>query len=191
MSESLLNYVLKNASCTRCLEKVGNIAHLHTCERAAKTDSQWSSAPNRMCYVPSEQADEFPKLWSKERARQRSFDRTSKLRKIPLPPEGILFQLKAQQENRCYYCFNEFDTNSSIFKPHLDHFVSVANGGSNSIFNLVYACARCNREKFGQDGEQFIDKMMPTRLFPRDLREKITKMRESVRKWKEQAFKNM
>lgn len=242
MSESLLKYVLENASCSRCLEQINNVSHLHTCKRTAKSDFQWSSPSGRMFYVPTGQAKHFRKLWNREATRLRSLERASKLRKIPRPPDEILLELKNQQGNRCYYCFNEFETNSSTRNPHLDHFVSVAKGGNNSIFNLVYACARCNREKCSEDGEAFIktlsipgipaterlammekllkdhhrampnlnspehgawayeamkllqqkqriereSKKMPIGSFRGDAPRNISKMRESVREWKEQ-----
>jgi 5-methylcytosine-specific restriction endonuclease McrA len=156
LSESFVNYVLKNVICGNCLDRIGDSAHLTLCEKLRKPESNLRDRYHRFCYVPAAYTTEFKRLWVREKRRFRSFVRTSKLSKIPLPPEGIRFQLKDKQENRCYYCFNEFEANSSNLKPHLDHFVSVANGGTNSIFNLVYACGRCNREKFSENGEQFM-----------------------------------
>lgn len=42
----------------------------------------------------------------------------------------------------CYYCGKEIKQ-----RGHWDHVFPRARGGSNSTFNLVYACARCNIEK--------------------------------------------
>lgn len=156
LSDAFIDYVLNNVICGKCVERIGHSKHLTVCEKPRKSDSFWSSQHHRFCYVPAVYVKEFKGLWEREKRRFRSFVRTSKLSQAPLPPEGILLRLKDKQENRCYYCFNEFKTNSSNLKPHLDHFVSVANGGSNSILNLVYACARCNQEKFTENGEQFI-----------------------------------
>lgn len=147
MGKRFLQYILENSFCTRCRDLISYVAHLKTCDYPSKTKAEWSSSSNRMCYIPSAKVEEFRKLWNLERARFRSYGRKSKLGTIPLPPEGILNQLKDKQENRCYYCFNEFEPNSSSLKPHLDHFDSVANGGTNSIFNLVYACARVQSRK--------------------------------------------
>jgi len=156
LSDRFVNYVLKNVICGNCLGRIGNPTHLTLCEKPRKPESNLSDRYHRFCYVPTFNGEEFRRLWAQEKRRFRSFVRTAKLSKVPLPPEGILNQLKGKQESRCYYCFNEFQTNSSSLQPHLDHFVAVANGGTNSIFNLVYACGRCNREKFRENGEQFI-----------------------------------
>ncbi len=155
LSDTFVQYVLSQVICGRCLEKIGNCDHLMLCEKPALSDSFWSSRQNRFCYVPSIWTTEFKKLWQREKGRLRGLKRKSTLSKTPFPPEEILLQLKDKQGNRCYYCFNEFKSRPSNLKPHLDHFVSVANGGSNSIFNLVYACARCNQTKFSENGEEF------------------------------------
>lgn len=186
LSDNFVDYILDYAICSRCMEIIGETPHIRTCEKPAKTDSSWSSPRNRMCYIPSSKVSEFKGLWERERRRWQKFDRGYKLKEVPLPPNEILLQLKDKQQNRCYYCFNKLETSSPNLKPHLDHFVSVANSGNNSILNLVYACGRCNREKCSENGQEFITKRMSTRMFPTDLRKNINKMRESVREWKEQ-----
>jgi 5-methylcytosine-specific restriction endonuclease McrA len=39
----------------------------------------------------------------------------------------------------------------------MDHIEAIKNGGSGEITNLVYACAKCNLSKNGQDFWRFIE----------------------------------
>jgi 5-methylcytosine-specific restriction endonuclease McrA len=192
LSESFLTYVLKFAICAECLETIGNTAHLRTCDKSARSDSNWSRTRYRYCFIAALNEPEFRKRWGREKQRYRERVRKYKLRKIPLPSEEILIELRNQQGNHCYYCFVEFDHLSSDVKPHIDHFDSVANGGSNSIFNLVYACPKCNRAKFKEDGAEFLNKWFPDRSIPAALKSEIKRMRASVTERKEQfAPKNL
>lgn len=158
-STRFISYVLAEALCSRCLETVSDLSHLKRCSRPSKSSRSWRSATGRCCYLPAAKTSEFKKLVQRENVRSRQFYRELHLRAVPLPFEQLLDELRAQQNDRCYYCFNEFEVTSSDRKPHLDHFISVANGGTNSIFNLVYACGRCNQKKFSKNGEQFIKEL--------------------------------
>lgn len=59
-----------------------------------------------------------------------------------------LFRL---QNGRCYYCHNAFVFSNFTF----DHVIRKKDGGTNSIHNLVLACAFCNqyRELDGASSE--------------------------------------
>jgi hypothetical protein len=56
------------------------------------------------------------------------------------------------EQTHCVYCEQALDGTS-----HLDHIEAVKNGGSGEITNLVYACAKCNLSKNGQDFWRFIE----------------------------------
>lgn len=183
LSKAFVTYILKIAVCTRCLETIGEEQHLRTCDKTARSVSPWSTARDRFCFLTSHQVAEFRKRWSREKARFRKY----KLRKIPKPSDEILLELRNQQGNRCYYCFVEFDS-FGVNTFELDHFDSVAHGGSNSIFNLVYACATCNKEKFTENGAEFLNRCVPKT----DANDEIRRMRRSVARWKKRfAPKNL
>jgi 5-methylcytosine-specific restriction endonuclease McrA len=55
-------------------------------------------------------------------------------------------------QTHCVYCEQPLDGTS-----HMDHIQAIKNGGSGKITNLVYACAKCNLSKNGQDFWQFIE----------------------------------
>jgi hypothetical protein len=59
--------------------------------------------------------------------------------------------VRAAQTN-CVYCELPLDGTS-----HMDHIEAIKNGGSGEITNLVYACAKCNLSKNGQDFWEFIE----------------------------------
>ena len=186
LSESFLAYILKTAVCTRCLEIIADAAHLKTCDRPTKSDSDWSTTRYRYCFITSPDNPEFRERWGRERQRFREHVRKYKLRKIPLPSEELLAELRRQQGNRCYYCFVELANFSRVTQPQVDHFKSVALRGTNSIFNLVYACATCNREKFKENGDEFINRRFPERAIPAEILGEIKRMRDSVAEWKKQ-----
>lgn len=184
LSDSFVSYILANVICSRCLDTIDNPTHLDSCDQPSRSDASWSSPRNRCCYIEAANFVEFRNLWEREKRRWREFSRKHKLGKIPLPPEGVLNVLKDKQNNRCFYCFNEFDNSSKRYKAHLDHYVSVTNGGNNSIFNLVYACAWCNQQKFTENGDMFIEKFF--KLSHDDVNRNTHRMRDKVGLWKEQ-----
>lgn len=54
-----------------------------------------------------------------------------------------LQELHIEYQGRCAYCFGVLGSDNK----HLDHIVPLSNGGTNTICNVVYACARCNLSK--------------------------------------------
>ena len=60
----------------------------------------------------------------------------------PLPSPGEVAELWSHFESKCAYCGCTIARASRT--GHLDHIRAGAGGGSNSIFNHVLACAKCN-----------------------------------------------
>jgi 5-methylcytosine-specific restriction endonuclease McrA len=52
------------------------------------------------------------------------------------------------KEDPCYYC-------RADKTHHVDHYVSLANGGTDHWWNLVRACRRCNERKNALNGDEF------------------------------------
>ena len=55
-------------------------------------------------------------------------------------PKGKVRRAILKQDSKCVYCRVRFST-------EVDHILPRARGGSNSWFNLVGSCAKCNRAK--------------------------------------------
>lgn len=51
----------------------------------------------------------------------------------------------------CYYCGA---TDAGAYED--DHYVSVANGGTDHWWNLVRSCQLCNRRKASMNGDEFL-----------------------------------
>lgn len=64
-------------------------------------------------------------------------------------------------DSQCAYCGMKIDRNSRT--GHLDHVLPDSEGGTNSIFNLVLACSRCNGdEKREESWKSFLKKKTQT-----------------------------
>lgn len=56
------------------------------------------------------------------------------------------------QQNKCYWCLCELTDGY-----HIDHFIPIVSGGSNSIENIVISCPKCNRSKGAKMPWEFCD----------------------------------
>ncbi len=57
----------------------------------------------------------------------------------------------------CFYC-------GAVKTRHVDHYVSLANGGTDHWWNLVRACAPCNLRKNSLNGDEFLALLQAGRL---------------------------
>ena len=62
-----------------------------------------------------------------------------------------LTDLRQEQQDLCVYCWGPLGES-----PHVDHMIPLARGGSDSIDNLVWACAPCNLKKHAKTAEEFL-----------------------------------
>lgn len=93
-------------------------------------------------------------------------------------------QLYMVQQGRCYYCYAELrhsDTGRPAF--HRDHMKSLAYQGSNSILNIVLACAGCNSQKGRQISSTAMARRMSAVLCEAD-KLALKRIREQVSRWK-------
>lgn len=71
----------------------------------------------------------------------------------PWPSKMQIEEMRSYFKHCCAYCGVPIDPNRRI--GHLDHIVSLAEGGTNNVHNLVLACRTCNgdekREKHWED----------------------------------------
>lgn len=59
--------------------------------------------------------------------------------------------LVEKQKGKCLICLKQFGKN----KPHVDHYVSLARGGTNDPSNLRLLCRKCNMSKHAKDPIKF------------------------------------
>ncbi len=72
--------------------------------------------------------------------------------------------LYESQDKKCFYCGcaivkKRKDVIDSFRLGHIDHYIALKNGGSNSIDNLVWACEQCNVIKGARSIENFSNYM--------------------------------
>lgn len=93
--------------------------------------------------------------------------------------------LLVAQENSCYYCLDSLIDSAGRPRFHADHYVPLAEGGSNGIENIVLACARCNLKKsnmkavaFGRKSRIWRDPSQTEKL--RRIRRQVKALRPSL-----------
>jgi 5-methylcytosine-specific restriction endonuclease McrA len=59
--------------------------------------------------------------------------------------------LMEKQKGKCLVCLKPFGKN----KPHVDHYISLARGGTNDPSNLRLLCRKCNMAKHAKDPIEF------------------------------------
>lgn len=97
--------------------------------------------------------------------------------------KGQIAQLLVVQEGLCFYCAGTlFRSGKNRF--HVDHYVSLLNGGSNEISNLVLACPACNLQKGGEDPNAFIKRKSAEIEISQ--KEKTKTIRKNVKAYKKQ-----
>lgn len=62
-----------------------------------------------------------------------------------------LRQQRERQGDKCFYCSTPLDS-----WDHLEHKIPLSRGGSDSIENIVFACAPCNRKKGTKTADEFM-----------------------------------
>jgi 5-methylcytosine-specific restriction endonuclease McrA len=150
ISQSFGDFICKNSICSRCLQPT---LHLADHVRCAETEFAFADIEP---LVPKALKRQFHAFWNRHKWSAKAFARTARLRRSGgSHTQGQLHNLMSCQQNRCYYCYCLFTAEGVQRAPHLDHFVSVLDGGTNDIRNLVYACSACNIQKGSSDGALF------------------------------------
>jgi HNH endonuclease len=105
-------------------------------ENVPKSDLRWSwSIAEPRHYTECNE-------YSVYRNGKASISSPMKTKKRTLPPK-VRFAVFARDNSRCVYCGRTSDES----KLHVDHKVSVNDGGTNLMENLVTACEECNLGK--------------------------------------------
>ncbi len=100
---------------------------------------------------------------------------------VPPPAKDAVEAIWKHFKSRCAYCDKRLTRNSR--KAHLDHLVSISEGGNNDRHNLVLSCSICN-------GDEKLDR--PWREFLEEKTENLsTELRTSrfgrIQEWANQA----
>ena len=186
LSPRFIQYILHKTLCNACRQPVSDFS-LHSPERCTIVPRSLDNevVPDQLEYfIPLDLVQEF-----RSELRRDNLRRYKKYRAFLVRESGGQIslveksQLMALQQNRCYYCFKEFDNERLTDKPHLDHYVSVSSGGHGNVKNLVYACGSCNSRKGARDGLSF--RLRKLKSVAPELKADLVKMRRDVKKWKE------
>ena len=119
-------------------------------------DIDKSRQENRLRYLLNkEKYKEKVKLWRQKHPEQQKI--YSQNRRAKKMGAGTHTQKQVQsilelQNNKCLYC----DISLDIISKHLDHFIPLSRGGTNTEENLVWACYKCNlnkKDKFATEWE--------------------------------------
>ena len=92
----------------------------------------------------------------------------------PLPSRSEVADLWLHFESKCAYCGCAITRASRT--GHLDHVRAAAEGGSNSIFNHVLACATCNGDLKRED--PWLEFLQRTVTDPAERAERDARIRE-------------
>lgn len=180
LSPRMLKFILAHAKCAHC---AGAMAQLeaHAACRTRRGKHRWAeveayiSHSNGMREILRDELMVFNrgKLTLLRRRKLASAGESSSA--------AQLRALLALQENRCFYCYTQLFDFGRRANTHLDHFLAVAEGGSNGIKNMRYACRTCNEDKGVGDGTQFQRKML--RRAPPEVVEPLRLMQAAVEAW--------
>lgn len=83
-------------------------------------------------------------------------NRKSKLVDAGRFTKAQIAQLLVVQDGLCFYCAGSLTSEHGKASYHVDHYVSLLDGGCNEISNLVLACPACNLKKGAEDPKAFI-----------------------------------
>lgn len=93
----------------------------------------------------------------------------------PHPPKTSEEEIWKYFESECSYCGVKIDRDSRT--GHLDHVRPGSDGGTNSIYNRVLSCSRCNGdEKREESWESFLERKAQTTS-------EFAKRKEKIEQW--------
>ena len=123
-------------------------------ERKAATDAAWRNAnPEKVAAISATWQKAHP-----EKTRANNSRRRTKV-KVKMTREDRELSADyriAIAHDRCFYC--------GASGEHDDHYISLANGGTDHWWNLVRACAPCNLRKGPKNGDEFIALLVCKRM---------------------------
>ncbi|NTV46871.1 MAG: HNH endonuclease [Chlorobiales bacterium] len=127
------------------------------------------------------ECSDFRHLIGKERLRVHAWRRQQRIKanggRYTTREVALLLEV---QERSCYYCGSPLVDENGKSKFHKDHYEPLEGGGSNSISNIVLACASCNVKKREDSGEIF--KLYAKKGLPTIAKRTISKIQRRV--WK-------
>lgn len=114
--------------------------------------------------------DKFSTVYQREVSRTKSLIRNKRLKSNGgAHTKQEILELFEVQQGRCYYCGISLGDDNSRAKYHIDHYISVLNGGSNDVTNIVLSCQDCNLDKRDLNGDDFQKDIRPGSKNPTDL----------------------
>jgi HNH endonuclease len=149
LTEGMVQALAQVCKCRHCQ---GAIASLDDHVGCSSDRPHWMGDVE-LC-LPLERQDVTNKIYGQLQRRASREHRARLVASAGLHAKHEVDRLFDLQEGRCYYCFCQIDLGDRK-SFHKDHFEPIANGGSNTISNLVLTCPACNMEKSATSGKRY------------------------------------
>lgn len=191
MSPDFADWIQKNCVCARCGARV--LENLAPCG-CGKQQAPYIEVLYSISDISGINIHENELLRLEKLSRER-LNRTEKTarRKSKLVQSGRRSTKKEKlallevQDFRCFYCGENFQTEGAK-DYHFDHYVSLADGGSDGLENIVCACKKCNMKKNSVNGSQF--SAVVTKSLNQEMKVKVWKLRAKVRAYKKKYLRS-
>jgi len=174
-------------TCTRCKQPCMDVARHFSCEGeyvdrfVDGTQVKWASDVTLV--LPVANADRVIEATRYDKACSTTFLRTLRTKEGgKRATTREVQELLKVQGGRCYYCYRQLvDPGGTKVQFHRDHYVSLADGGTNQIVNLVLACSLCNTQKNNLAGSVFATFSLIG--LPAETQALLSKLHDAVRDW--------
>jgi len=92
-------------------------------------------------------------------------------------------ELLRVQRGHCYYCYGRLDKPGRLkVRLYRDHYVSLTDGGTNQIDNIVLTCSQCSTQKHLMTRDAFVTFSMMG--MPAQTRTLLRRLHNEVRDWR-------
>ena len=150
-------------SCRECRNAQAQGWRAANPERVKKTQRKHRSKPGYRQKVNVSKKRRYQRVPDyAEQERERARRRRAQTAGSPVGdiPSGHKEALIEAQGGRCAYCRERFG-DTTLNRPHLDHYVPLAKAGPHSIDNLkLVLCAKCNVRKGDKDPHNFVQESL-------------------------------
>lgn len=179
MTDDMANFIGMSCRCAYCKKPISSSLARCTCGK---------QPPDRI-YVEFNKEHHsltfngiFDALFRKVKATRKQANRKEKLINAGHFTKSQIAQLLGVQDGLCFYCACSLINEQGKTICHVDHHVSLLDGGKNEISNLVLACPTCNLRKGAEDVSIFIRRRNKEIAF--DRKEKAIAIRKKVKAYK-------
>lgn len=182
MSKALARRIQSVGACAGCARQPFPL------EAHAKCPKQFPEVAHAVCQVvfPTDISHSAESELKRDYARANQFLRERRLSNAPRRERvRQRYQLFEFQERHCYYCFGTLEPSGDF--TDFDHFLPIAQGGTDDIWNLVVACKGCNHDKGTMHGIGF--RVAILHRLDEATRKSVAALQSRVDTWREQKLR--